>query len=471
MQERPTGRLHPGPEREASMGERHITLVGAGPAGSLLAIYLARRGHRVTVYESRPDLRRVEVPAGRSINLALANRGIAALSAVGLMDNVQKLLIPMRGRMLHDEAGRLTLQPYGQRPHELIYSVSRLLLTALLLDAAEATGRVEIRFETRCKGIDLGKARLSLDDDRPGSREDVPFEVVIGCDGVNSAVREAILKCASGVCREDRLAHGYKELSILPAEDGGFRMEPNALHIWPRGDYMLIALPNLDGGFTVTLFLPHEGAESFAALCDETRLLAFFQARFPDALALMPHLGEEFFQNPTGQLGTLRAWPWHVGDRALILGDAAHAIVPFHGQGMNCAFEDCNALDACLARQPENWSQVFAEFAALRKPDAEAIADLSLENYLEMRSTVRDPGYQLKKALAFRLEDRHPERFIPRYSMVMFHRLPYAEVQRRGLIQDRILEALTAGVRELEDVDYAYADRLIHERLDEIRES
>jgi kynurenine 3-monooxygenase len=450
------------------VGERHITLIGAGLAGSLLAIYLARRGHRVTVYEWRPDLRRVEIPAGRSINLALANRGIAALAALGLMDDVEKLLIPMRGRMLHDEDERLELQAYGQRPHEVIHSVSRLLLTALLLDAAEATGRVRIRFGMRCEAIDLPRGTLTCDGS--GGREDIPFEVVIGCDGVDSSVRRAILEATSGACSEEPLAHGYKELSIPPAAGGGFRMEPHALHIWPRGDYMLIALPNLDGGFTVTLFLPHEGRDSFATLTDEVRLIAFFETRFPDASALMPHLAAEFFRHPTGRLGTLRVRPWRVRDRALILGDAAHAIVPFHGQGMNCAFEDCSALDACLRRWPDDWAQAFAEFETLRKPNTEAIADLSIENYLEMRSTVRDPKYQWKKALAFRLEDRHPERFIPRYSMVMFHRIPYAEAKRRGIIQDQILEVLTAGVHDLEDVDYAYADQLIHERLDEISE-
>ena len=451
------------------MGERHITLIGAGLAGSLLAIYLARRGHRVTMYEWRPDLRRVKVPAGRSINLALANRGIAALAELGLMDDVEKLLIPMRGRMLHDEHGRLELQPYGHRPHEVIYSISRLTLTTLLLDAAEATGRVRIRFGRRCEAVDLAGETLTVRDES-GGREDIPFEVVIGCDGVNSSVREAILEAASGACSEEPLAHGYKELSIPPAAGGEFRIEPHALHIWPRREYMLIALPNLDGGFTVTLFLPHEGQDSFAALTDEARVTAFFEARFPDVSALMPRLAAEFFRHPTGRLGTLRTRPWQVQDRALILGDAAHAIVPFHGQGMNCAFEDCSTLDACLKRCQDDWAQAFAEFETLRKPNAEAIADLSIENYLEMRSTVRDPKYQLKKALAFRLEDRHPERFIPRYSMIMFHRIPYAEAQRRGVIQDQILEVLTAGVHELDDVDYDYADRLIPERLDEISE-
>lgn len=446
---------------------RHITLVGAGLAGSLLAIYLARRGHSVTVYEWRPDLRRVEVPAGRSINLALANRGIAALDELNLMGEVRRLLIPMRGRMLHDESGRLELQPYGQRPHELIYSVSRVALTALLLDAAEATGRVRIGFGRRCQDADLDNKTVTLGDPSGGT-EIQPFEVLIGCDGVNSSVREAIRAAAAGNCSEEPLAHGYKELSIPPAAGGGFRMEREALHVWPRGEYMLIALPNLDGGFTVTLFLPHEGEDSFAALADETRLKGFFAGRFPDALALMPRLTEEFFTHPTGRLTTLRTRPWHYRDRGLILGDAAHAVVPFHGQGMNCAFEDCGALAACLDEWPDDWGRAFAEFETLRKPNAEALADLSLENYLEMRSTVRDPRYQLKKALAFRLEDRHPDRFIPRYSMVMFHRIPYAEARRRGVIAEQILASLTVGIDDLEEVDFGEADRLVTERLDVI---
>jgi kynurenine 3-monooxygenase len=447
------------------MGSERVTVVGAGPAGALLSIYLARSGHTVTVYEKRPDLRRVDLPAGRSINLALANRGLRALAEVGLRDQVQPLLIPMRGRMIHTEAGHLQLQPYGHRPHEVINSISRSGLTALLLDAAEATGRVDIRFNHECEEVNLNDHLLTLRDEITGAAQQASFNRVIGCDGIQSAVRHAVLHATQGSCIEEPLAHSYKELSIPPAPNGGFQMEANALHIWPRGEYMLIALPNLDGGFTVTLFLPNAGELSFASLTDAAALLRFFATQFPDALALMPRLAQEFFTNPTGRLSTLRVAPWHCRDDALILGDAAHAIVPFHGQGMNCAFEDCSAFDQCLARHGEAWEQVFAALEDLRRPDADAIADLSLENYVEMRSTVRDSRFQLKKELAWRLEDRHPERFIPRYSMVMFHDIPYAEAQRRGRIQDEILTTLTDRAHTLEDVDYAVADRLIEERL------
>ena len=449
------------------MQSKHITVIGAGPAGSLLSIYLARRGYRVTVYERRPDLRRVEIPAGRSINLALANRGIHALAEVGLLDPVSKLLIPMRGRMLHDEAGGLQFQPYGHRPHEVIYSVSRQALTALLMDAAEATGQVEIRFNQSCQGVDLDHRLLIFQEEIGQARQEVAFERVIGCDGVQSRVRGAILQATSGHCADEPLEHSYKELSIPPGPNQSFRMEPNALHIWPRGEYMLIALPNLDGGFTATLFLPNEGEQGFSMLTTEAQVSAFFNQQFPDTLALMPRIKEEFFSRPTGRLSTIRVTPWHFQDRALIVGDAAHAIVPFHGQGMNCAFEDCSAFHQCLARFGEDWDSVFSEFEAMRKPNADAIADLSLENYIEMRSTVRDPRFQLKKELAWRLEDRHPDRFIPRYSMVMFHRIPYAEAKRRGVIQSEILNRLTEDIESLDRVDYAHADRMIEQRLGE----
>ena len=443
------------------MRSKSITVIGAGPAGALLSIYLARRGYEVSVYERRLDLRRVRIPAGRSINLALANRGMHALAEVGLMDRVKPLLLPMRGRMVHTEGGGLQFQPYGHKPHEVIYSVSRGGLTALLMEAAESTGRVAIRFNHTCQGVDLERHRLRLRDDCKDF--EIDFDRVIGCDSIQSRIRQAILQSASGLCEEEPLAHSYKELSIPAGENQSFLME--ALHIWPRGDHMLIALPNLGGGFTATLFLPQEGDPSFAALCDGARLRAFFHQQFPDALALMPRLAREFFYHPTGRLSTIRTRPWHFRDEALILGDAAHAIVPFHGQGMNCAFEDCGALNDCLARSGDDWDTALAEFEDERKPNADAIADLSLENYLEMRSSVRDPRFRLQKELAWRLEERYPDSFIPRYSMVMFHRIPYAEAKRRGAIQDEILETLTASIHDLDHVDLAYADRLIEARL------
>jgi kynurenine 3-monooxygenase len=439
-----------------------ITLVGAGLAGSLLAIFLARRGHRVTLLERRPDPRKMpeSISAGRSINLALANRGIAALEEVGVMESLRPELIPMAGRMLHDEEGRLRLIPYGNKPHEVIYSVSRAGLNRLLLDAAEATGRVSIQFGKTVSGVDFANRHVRFD-----GEESQTYRVLIGTDGSASAIRAAILERTRGRLDEEPLGHGYKELSIPPAPGGGFRMEKNALHIWPRGEYMLIALPNTDGSFTATLFLPNQGEESFAALTTPQAVNTLFQRRFADAIPLIPDLTETFFGNPTGHLETIRCEPWSFEDHALVLGDAAHAIVPFHGQGMNAAFEDCSAFDQCVRDPNRPWSDVFAEFEARRRPDTGAIADMALENYVEMRSTVREPKFQLKKDLSFRLEERHPGRFIPRYSMVMFHTIPYAEAKRRGAIQEQILDDLTTRAASLDEVDLTRADRLISERL------
>ena len=382
------------------------------------------------------------------------------------MESVRSELIPMAGRMLHDEEGRLRLIPYGNKPHEVIYSVSRAGLNALLLDAAESTGRVSIRFGATVSGVDFAdSSRCASWPARIPSRKQHPYDVLIGTDGSASAVRAAILERTGGQYDEEPLGHGYKELSIPAADGGGFRMEKNALHIWPRGEYMLIALPNVDGSFTVTLFLPNQGEESFQALTTTEAVHALFERRFADAIPLMPRLGEDFFENPTGHLETIRCKPWSFEDHALVLGDAAHAIVPFHGQGMNAAFEDCSAFDECLGDPDRPWSEVFAEFERRRRSNTDAIADMALENYVEMRSTVREPKFQLKKDLSFRLEERHPGRFIPRYSMVMFHTIPYAEAKRRGAIQEEILDELTGTATSLDEVDLARADRLIAERL------
>jgi kynurenine 3-monooxygenase len=448
-----------------------VTLVGAGLAGSLLAIFLARRGHRVTLLERRLDPRKTAAltSTGRSINLALANRGISALEEVGAMESLRPALIPMAGRMLHDEEGRLRLIPYGNKPHEVIYSVSREGLNTLLLDAAESTGRVSIRFGRTVSGVDFADRKVRFVAGEDPEPRTTHYDVLIGTDGSASAVRAAILGRTGGRLDEEPLGHGYKELTI-PAADGGggsgrFRMERNALHIWPRGEYMLIALPNMDGSFTATLFLPNQGEESFEALTTTAAVDALFERRFADAIALMPRLVEDFFGNPTGHLETIRCEPWSFEDHALVLGDAAHAIVPFHGQGMNAAFEDCSAFDQSLRDPDRPWNEVFADFEKRRRPNTDAIADMALENYVEMRSTVREPKFQLKKDLSFRLEERHPGRFIPRYSMVMFHTIPYAEAKRRGAIQEEILDELTSRAAILDEVDLARADLLIAERL------
>lgn len=441
-----------------------VTLLGAGLAGSLLAVSLARRGHAVTVYERLPDMRRHDLPAGRSINLALAHRGIRPLKAVGLFDRVEKLLIPMRGRMLHDKAGATSLSPYGRTPTEVIHSVSRPGLNMLLMDAAEEAG-VRLHFGQKVEDVDFDTGKVRLVEEATGRKHAVQAATLIATDGGGSAVRQAFAKRRGVRVVEDILPHAYKELTIPAAAGGGHRMEKHALHIWPRGGYMLIALPNLDGSFTVTLFLARAGDPGFDKLEQPEGLKRFFAAEFPDALALIPDLERDFYAHPMGLMGTVHAASWHDRGRVLLLGDAAHAIVPFHGQGMNCAFEDCLVLDECLARHGDDWDAVFTEFERRRRPDAEAIAAMALENYVEMRDAVRDPRFQLQKQLGFLLEERHPGTFVPRYSMVMFHHLPYAEARSRGEIQQRILDVLTEGAGDLMGVDLRRADELVHTEL------
>ncbi|MDA1325840.1 MAG: NAD(P)/FAD-dependent oxidoreductase [Proteobacteria bacterium] len=443
---------------------RSIAIIGAGPVGALMSIFLARRGFEVTLFERRPDMRTVDLPAGRSINLALANRGINALDRLGLMDDVDELLIPMRGRMIHGLDGALQLQPYGNKPTEVIYSVSRAALNMILLKTAEAEG-VIINFNQRCDHIDFKNKRLTVFDEGAQQEQSIGIERVIGADGGGSVVRTAIAGQRKGAVDEQRLGHGYKELTIPPGPDGAFQLEKNALHIWPRGGFMLIALPNIDGGFTATLFLPNEGPQSFAALRTEAQVAAFFDTHFADAVPLIENLTGGFFDNPIGMLGTIRCDRWHHGGDALIMGDAAHAIVPFHGQGMNAGFEDCVALDLCLDELGDDWHGVFAAFEKRQKPNANAIADMALENYVEMRDSVLDAKFRLKKEIAWKLEALYPDHFIPRYSMVMFHRLPYSEAYARGEIQAQILDELARTARTADDIDMELAKQLIEKRI------
>ena len=446
-----------------------IVIAGAGLAGALMALYLARRGFEVSVVEKRGDMRRESVAGGRSINLALANRGIAALEGAGIMDRVRPLLVEMRGRVLHDEDGELDFQPYGNKPEEVIHSVSRSELNKTLMDAAEETGRVAFQFHRAVTDVDFDGQQLALWDSSQERSEGIACDRLIAADGAGSPVRQAMAEHLSMDVDIQMLPHSYKELTIPAGSDGQWQMEPGGLHIWPRGGYMLIALPNLDGSFTVTLFLPDEGEPSFASLGESSeRIRAFFEQEFPDATRLMPDLVAIFQENPIGQLGTVRCPRWRVEDFALLIGDAAHAIVPFHGQGMNCAFEDCLELDRCLEEFTGDWARAFAALEKRRRPNAEAIADMALENYVEMRDSVRDPGFRLRKEIGWKLEERHPDRFIPRYSMVMFHHLPYAEAQRRGRIQAEILAELSQGIEQAEEVDFDQADALIRKHLESL---
>ncbi len=439
-----------------------FTIVGAGPVGALMALLLAGRGQRVRLLERRADPRdpRSDTPlaraiSGRSINLALAARGIAALEQAGLMSRVAAHLVPMAGRLLHDGRGDLTFLRYGQRPQEVIYSISRELLNRLLIQAAAEHEAIDLQFCQRCVDVDVAAGVLQLRDEEQGSRRAESFQVLLGADGVGSAVREALVRRGLTRAHHELLAHDYKELMIPARRAAGaleaahapraaYVFEPHALHIWPQGGHMLIALPNTDGSFTATLFLAREGEPSFGSLRDARAVRAFFQQRFADAAAVIPDLEAQFAAHPQGRLGTLHCERWHFEGRVALLGDAAHAIVPFHGQGLNCGFEDCRLLDALLASEPTA-ARTFEQFERQRRPDTAAIAAMALENYIEMRDGVRGAQFASRQALAAELERRFPGRFIPRYSMVMFHpEIPYAQAQRRGALQERVLDALGA---------------------------
>lgn len=437
-----------------------ITLVGAGLTGPLLAVFLARRGLQVTLYEARPDMRRVSISAGRSINLALSTRGLHALEQVGLREAVMAQALPMRGRMIHGHTGETHLQPYGQRPDEVIYAISRGELNKVLLTAAEAQG-VHLHFNTACTGYDPETRTLHLHDGLNGHTFTVSAPRVLAADGAGSAVRTALAEAGRLHCTQAFISHGYKELTIPAGPDGAFQMPPDALHIWPRGTFMLIALPNPDGTFTCTLFLPWEGTPGFNQLTTPEAIQAFFEVEFPDARPLIENLTDTFLANPTGRLGTLHCWPWNDRGQVLLLGDAAHAIVPFFGQGMNCAFEDCTVLDHNLETFNGDWEHLFSTFAQHRKAHTDAIAEMALENFIEMRDRVNDPQFVLMRDAGLELERRHPQTFIPKYAMVSFHRIPYADVLQRGQEQAQLLETLTRDCTTLAEIDWAYADTLV----------
>jgi kynurenine 3-monooxygenase len=447
-----------------------VDIVGAGPTGALLAILLQRRGLKVTLYEARKDPRDNSGESGRSINLALADRGMHALRVAGVADDLAGALVTMRGRLVHEKNGVQSLQLYGRRPDEVIYSISRHRLNQALLEAAARLPGVETRFEHRLEDADFENATARIRDIRQDRLASVPMRPLLATDGAGSVTRRRMTALGVIETQEADLEHGYKELSIPGGPSGAYRMASDALHIWPRGNFMLIALPNADGSFTATLFLPKSGTVSFEALTSPPAIERFLRAEFPDVYGLMPNCVAEFQANPTGFLGTVYANRWSVGGMAGLIGDAAHAIVPFHGQGMNCCFEDCLEFSAAVARNT-TWPDVFAEFFASRKPNTDAIAAMALENYLEMRERVVDPRFRLQQSLALELERRHPQRFIPRYSMVMFHHeISYRTAQLRGEIQARLLAELTANAATLQDIDYERASREINRSLSPIGE-
>lgn len=446
---------------------RHLTIIGAGLAGALLGILLRRRGWDVDLYEKRGDPRLLGYEGGRSINLALAERGRHALRAADADDAVMHHAIMMRGRMVHIDDAEPVLQRYGRDDSEVIWSVHRGDLNVVLLDLAEAAG-ARLHFDQALSAVNFDSQRAVFVDPRDGSEHQVRFEALIGADGAGSALRAAMHRVRDLGERSDFLDHGYKELEIPPTGAGDFRIEPHALHIWPRGHYMCIALPNDERTFTVTLFLPHHAGDGDGPAFDQIAVphdaRRFFEREFPSALALIPEFDADWAANPVGQLGTLYLDRWHLDGRAVLLGDAAHAMVPFHGQGMNCAFEDCVALARQLDAHAD-LSTAFAAFEAERQPDAAAIQRMALDNYLEMRDRVDDADYLLQRALELALQTRHPGRFVPHYAMVTFMRIPYSLAMTRTDIQRGILERATAGHATLDTLDWDAIDADVRARL------
>jgi kynurenine 3-monooxygenase len=439
-----------------------IHIAGAGLAGALLAILLVQKGHKVRIYEKRPDPRKAGIEGGRSINLALAYRGLYALQQAGLDDEVMPQVVMMRGRMVHDLEGNTSFLRYGKDDSEVIWSVHRGRLNLALIDAAEKQG-VSVHFNARIGDIDLEGNTLRID--YLDHSETEPFERLIGADGAGSAVRNVL--AGKGLINErlESLGHNYRELEIAPDSHGDFKLDGNSLHIWPRGGYMCIALPNTEKTFTVTLFLPAKGDPGFDTIRDPAQARAFFAEVFPDALDKIADFDYDWQHNPESALATLTLDTWHHGDRIVLIGDAAHAMVPFHGQGMNCAFEDCLALVDAIESE-DDWTAAISTYEAARRENADAIQSMALENYVEMRDKVDDRRFLLERALERELAVRHPERFIPRYSMVSFRRVPYAVAFRRGNIQRAILQRLCEGISDIAQVDFALASELIHGELE-----
>ena len=465
----------------STVEHRPFWIVGAGLAGALLTCLLAQRGFKLTVSERRSSVELEQLAAGRSINLALAERGRAALEMAGnvhtewgeraLVDEVLAQAIRMPGRQVHLQNGQQDFFPYAADQQKCIWSVHRARLNRALLSAAKLSGAA-LQFDEQVLSLDLQNKRAVVL--RAGIRYEVSFGVVIGADGAGSVVRDAVARETAQAYRFEPLEHGYKELTIPPIKKPGcdeltFALNPNALHIWPRGGFMVIALPNPDLSFTATLFLQNEGEVSFAALHAASEVRSFFEINFPSALALMPNYVDEMAQHPLGKLSTLHAPSWHYQGTALILGDAAHAIVPFHGQGMNCAFEDCAALTRLLGAPSLDaefdYQPLFEQFVAERRPQAEAIAAMAIENYIEMRDLVADPAFRLLKSVEQALARKHPQHFVPRYELVSFTSTPYASAKARGTLQRELLDVLCEGKTQLEEIDWNYADTWIQDNL------
>ena len=403
---------------------KKITIAGAGLVGSLEAIYMAKRGHKISVYERRSDMRQAELVAGRSINLALSTRGWTALKKVGIDDEVRKMAIPMPKRIMHAQDGTLSEQPYGQ-DGEAIYSVSRGGLNVLLMNLAEREQNIDFHFNHKLLSVDL-KTAQAVFEDKNGKEKIINSDVLIGADGTYSTVRNHMMRQDRFQFSQYYIDHGYKELTIPANPDGSHQIETNALHIWPRGNYMLIALPNMDGSYTCTLFFPYEGTYSFESLKTHQQVVDFFEEVFPDVVPLIPNLAEDYFNNPTASLSIMRCYPWTVSDKVLLIGDSAHATVPFYGQGMNAGFEGCYVLDQLLEEYGDDWKGCFDAYSKYRKPDGDGVQDLSMHNFVVMRDKTADPQFLLQKKIELKFSKKYPEKWLPLYSMVSFSNIRYS---------------------------------------------
>lgn len=446
------------------MTPQRIAIAGAGLVGSLLALLLARKGHHVSLYERRGDPRKKGFIGGRSINLALSDRGWKALEMAGAAEAVRKVAIPMHGRIMHSVDGQLTFQPYGKEG-QAIYSVPRGGLNKILIELADELPNVSVFFDHAVRDIDLDEGRLHLYNSSENREVEEVFDRIFGTDGAFSAVRSRLMRTDRFNYEQRYLSHGYKELEIPANADGSHKLETNALHIWPRGAYMLIALPNPDGSFTLTLFFPFEGEPSFSSLNSDARIKEFFEANFADALPLMPDYLNDYHDNPSSSLVMISCEPWNYADKVCLLGDASHAIVPFYGQGMNSGFEDCSVLMELMDHHGDDWAGLFTAFSQKRKPEADAIRELALRNYIEMRDKTADPRFLLQKKIEARFSDRHPDKWIPLYTQVTFSHIPYDVALRNGERQDAIMQRVMnrpdiAEVWDSEEVEQAILSEL-----------
>lgn len=423
--------------------EKKAIIIGAGLVGSLWSVYLSKAGYKVTIYERRPDIRRAEISAGKSINLALSNRGWKALEAVGVGDEIRKIAIPMYGRQMHNLDGTEIYQPYGKEG-EAIYSVSRGGVNAKMMDLAEEFGNATIFYNHKCYRADLEAGKVFIENTQSGEKFEDQADVVFAADGAFSAIRYNSFQVQDRFQYEQRyIEDGYRELLLPANEDGSYKMDKNKLHIWPRGRFMLIALANEDGSFTCTLFMPMEGEKSFSALKTDEDVDRFFKETFPDFYNMMPDLVSDWHSHPLSSLAIIRCYPWTYGKVAL-MGDAAHATVPFYGQGMNSGFEDCTVLSQLMHKHNENWPEVFAEYQAVRKPDGNAVQDLSLHNYFVMRDFVADPKFLLQKKIEKRFSEKYPDKWMPLYSQVTFSHIRYSDAWKKGMEQEEMMKSIMA---------------------------